>query len=512
MRRLLLLLMLYPFFIFSQTNIIPRNNEIVIALDLSNSMLCEDIKPNRLLRSKQVISELIDNLEGERIGLVIFAGEAYIRLPITSDYSAAKMFLSTINIRSIKTQGTNLSEAIQQSVKCFNFENEYNKSIIIITDGEDHEKGAITEANKAAEKGLFIHTLAIGSENGGPIPFSKGRGYRKDREGNIIVTKPNFVFLSELANIGNGININANNSKVGLKQLFNEISKTEKEISSHQEIKGIDIIIAMDISGSMLAQDLKPNRLDASKKIAIDFISKRKNDRIGLVVFSRESFTQCPLTTDYNTLINLFNDIEYGMVDDGTAIGDGLVNSINRLIDSDAKSKIVILLTDGENTKGMISPLTAADIAEKYGIRVYTIGVGTKGIAKSPVAIDFNGKFLYDLVEVKIDEKTLKEIANKTGGEYFRATDNKSLKVIYNSIDKIETSKYYKTITKKDKEEQKENKDQNQENNQQNLPKEELSKEEIEQILNALEREEKEVQEDLQEKRVIGVTKLLKDW
>ena len=206
--------------------------------------------------------------------------------------------------------------------------------------------------------------------------------------------------------------------------------------------EGIDIMIAMDISGSMLAQDLKPNRLDASKKIAINFISKRQNDRIGLVVFSGESFTQCPLTTDYTTLINLFNDIEYGMIDDGTAIGDGLGNSINRLIDSDVKSKIVILLTDGENTKGKISPLTAAEIAasDSVNIKVYTIGVGTKGMAKSPVAIDYNGKFIYDYVEVKIDEKTLIKIANKTGGKYFRATNNESLEGIYNTIDSLERS------------------------------------------------------------------------
>jgi Ca-activated chloride channel family protein len=203
--------------------------EIIIALDLSNSMLCEDIKPNRLLRSKQAISELIDNLEGDRIGLVVFAGEAYTQLPITSDYSAAKMFLSTINTNTIKTQGTNLSAAISQSVKSFNFENEFNKSIIIITDGEDHEKGALHEVRLAAEKGIFIHTLSIGDENGGPIPRTRGKGFKKDRKGNIIVTKPNFVFLSELANIGNGININANNSEIGLKQLFKEISKIEKK-------------------------------------------------------------------------------------------------------------------------------------------------------------------------------------------------------------------------------------------------------------------------------------------
>lgn len=207
--------------------------------------------------------------------------------------------------------------------------------------------------------------------------------------------------------------------------------------------EGIDIIIAMDVSGSMLAQDLKPSRLESSKKIAIDFIRQRKNDRIGLVVFSGESFTQCPLTTDHNSLINLFNDIEYGMIKDGTAIGDGLGNAINRLIDSDSKSKIVILLTDGENTTGKISPFTAAEIAasDSVNIKVYTIGVGTKGMAKSPVAIDFNGKFIYDYVEVKIDEETLTEIADKTGGEYYRATNNKSLKNIYEKINKLETSK-----------------------------------------------------------------------
>ena len=206
--------------------------------------------------------------------------------------------------------------------------------------------------------------------------------------------------------------------------------------------EGIDIIIAMDISGSMLAQDLKPNRLESSKEIAIDFIKQRINDRIGLVVFSGESFTQCPLTTDHNSLMNLFNDIEYGMIEDGTAIGDGLGNSINRLIDSESESKIVILLTDGENTKGKISPFDAAKIAasDSVNIKVYTIGVGTKGMAKSPVALDYNGNFVYDYVEVKIDEKTLTEIANKTGGMYFRATDNKSLKGIYEKINELETT------------------------------------------------------------------------
>ena len=208
--------------------------EIVIALDVSNSMLCEDIKPNRLSRSIQAISGLIDKLEGDKIGLVIFAGESYTQLPITSDYAAAKMFLSTISTNSIKKQGTSISRAIEQSMISFDFNNEYNKSIIILTDGEDHEDGALDSAREAAKQGVFIHTLSIGEEGGGPIPISNKRGqktgeFKKDVDGNIIVTKPNIIFLTELANTGNGININGNNSNIGLRKLFNEISKIEKK-------------------------------------------------------------------------------------------------------------------------------------------------------------------------------------------------------------------------------------------------------------------------------------------
>tara|TARA_B100000902_G_scaffold399893_2_gene473407 strand:- start:1456 stop:2472 length:1017 start_codon:yes stop_codon:yes gene_type:complete len=219
-----------------------------------------------------------------------------------------------------------------------------------------------------------------------------------------------------------------------------------QKISEWQEEKtqGIDIIIALDISASMLAKDLKPNRLEASKDIAIEFIKKRKNDRIGLVVFSGKSFTQCPLTTDYNSLINLFNDVKFGIIDDGrTAIGDGLGNSINRLIESDSKSKVIILLTDGENTAGKITPETASEIAssDSINIKIYSIGIGTKGMAKTPVAYDEDrNRYIYDYAEVRIDEETLTNISNKTGGKYFRATDNKSLQEIYAKIDELETS------------------------------------------------------------------------
>jgi len=204
--------------------------------------------------------------------------------------------------------------------------------------------------------------------------------------------------------------------------------------------EGIDIILAMDISTSMLAEDLKPNRLEASKNVAMDFISERNNDRVGLVIFAGESFTQCPLTTDHNVLINLFKDIKTLMVDDGTAIGMGLATAINRLKDSDAISKVIILLTDGVNNLGILAPRTAAEIAKKFGIRVYTIGVGTKGSAPYPVQ-KILGQTIYQNMPVEIDEETLQDISTLTDGKYFRATNNNSLKQIYKDIDSLEKSK-----------------------------------------------------------------------
>jgi len=205
--------------------------------------------------------------------------------------------------------------------------------------------------------------------------------------------------------------------------------------------EGIDIIVALDISGSMLARDFRPDRLEASKDIAIEFISGRRNDRMGLVVFSGESFTQCPLTTDHKVLINLFNDIKSGMIEDGTAIGVGLGNAVQRLKDSDAISKVIILLTDGVNNRGSIDPLTAAEIAKTFGIRVYTIGVGSMGTAPYPVQHPFTGNIIYQDVPVEIDEEVLQEIADITNGKYFRATDNEKLREIYMRIDKLEKSR-----------------------------------------------------------------------
>ena len=203
--------------------------------------------------------------------------------------------------------------------------------------------------------------------------------------------------------------------------------------------EGIDIILTLDISGSMLARDFRPDRLDASKNVATEFITGRPYDRMGLVVFSGESFTQCPLTTDHAVLINLLREIQSGMIEDGTAIGMGLATAINRIKDSDSKSKVIILLTDGVNNRGEIAPSTAADIAKTYGIRVYTIGVGTQGVAPYPVQTPYGVQ--YQDMPVEIDEVILKDIAQKTGGQYFRATDNDKLVQVYNEIDKLEKSK-----------------------------------------------------------------------
>ena len=207
--------------------------DLMIAIDLSYSMMAQDIKPNRLERAKQAISRLIDKLEGDRIGLVVFAGEAYVQLPITTDYSAAKLFLSTVNTSIIPTQGTKIGNAIDLCSKSFDKENAQSKAIIIITDGETHDEEAIESAKKAKEEGIYIHTLGMGLTKGGPIPIYNKYGstseFRKDREGNIIITKLNESMLEEIALAGEGTYIRANNSKSGLSSLFEEINKMEKK-------------------------------------------------------------------------------------------------------------------------------------------------------------------------------------------------------------------------------------------------------------------------------------------
>lgn len=203
--------------------------------------------------------------------------------------------------------------------------------------------------------------------------------------------------------------------------------------------EGIDIMMAMDISGTMQAEDLRPNRIEAAKSVASEFIISRPNDNIGLVVFAAESFTLCPLTIDHNVLLNLFSGVKYGMIEDGTAIGLGLANAVNRVKEGKSKSKVVILLTDGSNNQGDIAPVTAAEIAKTFGIRVYAIGIGSHGMVNIPVPTPFGVR--YQQMQSEFDEETLRQIADKTGGKYFRATNNAKLREIYQEIDQLEKTK-----------------------------------------------------------------------
>jgi Ca-activated chloride channel family protein len=225
--------------------------------------------------------------------------------------------------------------------------------------------------------------------------------------------------------------------------------QTEDISTRTKTTKGIDIVMAIDVSSSMLARDLKPNRLSALKKVAADFIKKRPNDRIGLVAYAGEGYTKTPITTDKNIVLGALREITYGQLEDGTAIGMGLATSVNRLKESKAKSKIIILLTDGVNNSGFIEPRTAADLAIEFDIKTYTIGMGTNGNALTPIAYNADGSFRYGMRQVEIDEELLKDIAEATGGKYFRATDNETLEEIYDEINKLEKTeieefKYYR--------------------------------------------------------------------
>ena len=214
------------------------------------------------------------------------------------------------------------------------------------------------------------------------------------------------------------------------------------DISSQTKTtQGIDIVMAVDVSGSMLAKDLKPNRMEALKRVAADFVKERPNDRIGLVVYASEAYTKSPVTSDKPLVLDAIRSIKYdNVLQDGTGIGMGLTTAVNRLKDSKAKSKIIILLTDGVNNAGFIEPETASDIAQQFGIKVYTIGIGTNGMAEFPYAIAPNGQFLFRMMQVEIDVKLLQSIAKKTGGRYFRATGNEKLAQIYKEINKLETT------------------------------------------------------------------------
>ncbi|MEM8526305.1 MAG: VWA domain-containing protein [Bacteroidota bacterium] len=224
-----------------------------------------------------------------------------------------------------------------------------------------------------------------------------------------------------------------------------------QSVLQQEEVKaeGIDIMLVMDLSSSMLAQDFKPDRLEVSKAVASEFVRKREYDRMGLVVFAGEAFTQCPLTTDHKILQEFLASLECGMLEDGTAIGMGLASAVNRLKESEADSKVVILLTDGDNNAGYIQPITAAEIAQEFDVRVYTIGVGTMGSAYAPVGRLPGNRYRFGLVTVKIDEALLRQISSMTGGKYFRATTNEALQEIYDEIDELEKTEIEVTTIKR---------------------------------------------------------------
>ncbi|MEM9820253.1 MAG: VWA domain-containing protein [Bacteroidota bacterium] len=223
----------------------------------------------------------------------------------------------------------------------------------------------------------------------------------------------------------------------------------EEEINA----EGIDIVLVMDLSSSMLAQDFKPDRLEVSKSVAAEFVSKREHDRMGLAVFAGEAFTQCPLTTDHKVVKDFLANLKCGILEDGTAIGMGLATAVNRLKDSEAKSKVVILLTDGDNNAGYVKPLTAAEIAREFDVKVYTIGVGSRGKALAPVSRRSDGKYIFGMATVQIDEALLQKIANMTGGRYYRAESAQKLELIYDEIDKLEKTEIEVTSIKRYSEE-----------------------------------------------------------
>jgi Ca-activated chloride channel family protein len=268
-----------------------------------------------------------------------------------------------------------------------------------------------------------------------------------------MVTEVTFSSVQPFDHIPGSLREKLRNIPVGLRllalALFIVALARPQSVSSKENVstEGIDIVLLIDISGSMLAEDFTPNRMLAAKQVANEFIDGRTSDRIGLVIFSAESFTQCPLTTDYPVLKTLLGEVKNGMIADGTAIGLALANGVNRLKDSKAKSRVMILLTDGVNNRGEIDPITAAKIAATYGIRVYTVGVGAQGEAPYPVETPFG--IQRRLIPVDLDEKTLTAVADMTGGKYYRATDNKKLKAIYKEIDQLERTKIEVTAYKR---------------------------------------------------------------
>ena len=288
---------------------------------------------------------------------------------------------------------------------------------------------------------LIVPALAVWyfyrrKENQAVLQVSSTRGFRKD-----YVQWRHYLY--------NGLYVAR---LLAITLLILALARPQTSLSRQSiNVEGIDLVIALDISGSMLARDFHPDRIEAAKDVAMDFIDGRPNDRIGLVIFSGESFTQCPITTDHAVLKNLFKEIKSGMIDDGTALGDGLALAISRLKDSKAVSKVIILLTDGKNNMGSVDPLSAAEIGKLFGIRIYTIGIGTMGYAPYPVQTPFGIQM--QQMKVEIDEPLLFKISQMTDGKYFRAQNNTKLRAIYKEIDKMEKTRIDVTEFRKKKEE-----------------------------------------------------------
>lgn len=281
---------------------------------------------------------------------------------------------------------------------------------------------------------LYLHLLWT-------IPVLVGWYIWRERDARHVVVFPSFMALPPQRSLGVWMRHIPFLLRL-LLILFLSIALARPQRFSKEQTsttEGIDIMLSLDVSSSMLARDFDPDRIEAAKRIGIQFISGRPSDRMGLVIFANEAFTMCPLTLDHASLINQFNAVEMDMLDDGTAIGSGLAMAVNRLLSSDAVSRVVILLTDGVNNSGEIAPYTAAEIAQTYGIRVYVVGIGSQGTAPYPVQTPFGIR--YQQVEVQIDEALMRQVAQLTGGEYFRATDNKTLEEIYQKIDSLEKSK-----------------------------------------------------------------------
>lgn len=287
------------------------------------------------------------------------------------------------------------------------------------------------------------------------LPLLAGWYYRKYKRRYPVLTLSNLQMLQHTSSLRGSLRSLLPVMRIlALATLIVALARPQQTLKE-EEIKaeGIDIALVMDLSSSMLAQDFQPDRLEVSKRVAADFIDKRPYDRIALSVFSGEAFTQCPLTTDHAVVKSFLAELECGLLEDGTAIGMGLATSVNRLKDSDAKSKVIILLTDGVNNAGYIKPLTAAEIAKEFDIKVYTIGVGSAGEALTPVSRRSDGRYIYGLARVEIDEELLNTIATSTGGKYFRATSAESLEAIYAEIDQLEKTEMEITSIKRYSEE-----------------------------------------------------------